>query len=203
MKRIQSDWKKIGHVPRKFSDDIWKRFKNACNYYFDRLHAQKDEQNKEQQVIAETKKEFLEQLKASENLTLEAIKESIAKWRSLGVLPRNARHLDEKFNKAIDAHLSGLNMSKNDIEMIKFKNVIEGYLSQEDYKKLDNEQYFIRKKIDESVRDMQQLENNLSFISNAKDDNPLVLNVRKGIQEVKDKLDVWKDKLSYLRKLDY
>ena len=38
MKKVQSDWKKIGHVPRKFSDDIWKRFKAACNHYFDRYH---------------------------------------------------------------------------------------------------------------------------------------------------------------------
>ena len=60
MKRIQSDWKKIGHVPRKFSDDIWKRFKNACNHYFDRLHAQKNEQNKEQLAVVESKREFVE-----------------------------------------------------------------------------------------------------------------------------------------------
>ena len=203
MKRIQSDWKKIGHVPRKFSDDIWKRFKDACNYYFDRLHAQRDEQNKEQLVAVETKKGFLEQIKTAENLTLEEINEHVDKWRSLGALPRNARHLNEKFNKAIDTHLGKLNMSKVDIEMMKFKNVVETYLAQEDYKKLDNEQYFIRKKIDESVRDMQQLENNLSFISNAKDDNPLVQNVRKGIQDIQEKLNIWKEKLSYIRKIEY
>ena len=80
---------------------------------------------------------------------------------------------------------------------------METYLAQEDYKKLDNEQYFIRKKIDETVKDMQQLENNLGFFSNAKDDNPLVLNVRKGIQEFKDQLDVWKSKLSFIKKLNY
>ena len=203
MKRIQSDWKKIGHVPRKFSDDIWKRFKDACNYYFDRLHAQRDEQNKEQLVAVETKKGFLEQIKTTESLTLEEINEHVDKWRSLGALPRNARHLNEKFNKAIDTHLGKLNMSKVDIEMMKFKNVVETYLVQEDYKKLDNEQYFIRKKIDESVRDMQQLENNLSFISNAKDDNPLVQNVRKGIQDIQEKLNIWKEKLSYIRKIEY
>ncbi len=134
MKRIQSDWKKIGHVPRKFSDDIWKRFKNACNHYFDRLHAQKNEQNKEQLAVVESKREFVEQIKASENLTLENIQESIVNWRALGALPRNARHLDEKFNKAIDAHLGNLNMSKNDIEMMKFKNAVETYLAQEDLK---------------------------------------------------------------------
>ncbi len=203
MKRIQSDWKEIGHVPRKFSDDIWKRFKNACNYYFDRLHAQKNEQNKEEIAVVEAKKEFIAQMKVSENLSLEDIQESIVSWRALGLLPRNARHLDEKFNKAVDAHLGNLDMSKSDIEMMKFKNSVETYLAQEDYKKLDNEQYFIRKKIDESVREMQQLENNLGFFSNAKDDNPLVLNVRKRIQEFKDQLDVWKAKLTYMKKLNY
>ena len=38
MKKIQADWKTIGHVPRKYSDKIWKEFKEACNYYFDNLH---------------------------------------------------------------------------------------------------------------------------------------------------------------------
>ncbi|MCG8182478.1 DUF349 domain-containing protein [Tenacibaculum piscium] len=203
MKRIQSDWKKIGHVPRKFSDDIWKRFKDACNFYFDRLHAQKNEQNKEQLALVTDKKAFIEKIKTSEDLSLEAIQENIVAWRALGALPRNARHLDEKFNKAIDAHLGKLNMSKSDIELMKFKNLIDMYLSQKDLKKLDNEQYFIRKKIDETVREMQQLENNLGFFSNAKSDNPLVLNVRKGIQEFKDQLAVWKSKLAYIKKLDY
>ena len=47
MKKIQEDWKHIGHVPRKHSDKVWKDFKAACNHYFNRLHA---ERNKEQKV---------------------------------------------------------------------------------------------------------------------------------------------------------
>ncbi|WP_435263900.1 DUF349 domain-containing protein [Tenacibaculum sp. nBUS_03] len=203
MKRIQADWKKIGHVPRKFSDEIWKRFKGACNHYFDRLHERKNELNKEQLVVVEGKKEFIEEIKTKENLTLDEVKESISKWKELGVLPRNARHLNEKFNKAIDTHLNSLNMGRADIEIMKFKNVIEGYLTQKDYRKLDSEQLFIRRKIDENVREMQQLENNLSFISNATEDNPLVKNVRNGIMKFKDELDIWQLKLDYLKKLDY
>ncbi|CAL2106100.1 conserved hypothetical protein [Tenacibaculum sp. 190524A02b] len=203
MKRIQSDWKKIGHVPRKYSDEIWKRFKDACNHYFDRLHAHKNELNKEQLAVVEGKKEFIEAIKAKEGLTLEDVQEAITKWKQLGALPRNARHLNEKFNKAIDAHLNNLNMGRADIEMMKFKNVVDGYLAQEDFRKLDSEQLFIRRKIDENVREMQQLENNLSFISNATEDNPLVKSVRKGIQGFKDELDIWQMKLDYLKRLDY
>lgn len=203
MKRIQSDWKKIGHVPRKFSDDIWKRFKAACNHYFDRLHDRKNAMNKEQLVLVENKKKFIEAIKAKVELTLEEVQEAIGEWKALGFLPKNARHLNERFNKAIDAHLNKLNMSKSDIEFLKFKNVIDAYLAQEDFRKLDSEQLFIRRKIDDNVREMQQLENNLSFISNATEDNPLVQNVRKGIQKFKDDLDIWQMKLAYLKKLDY
>jgi len=203
MKRIQSDWKKIGHVPRKFSDDIWKRFKNACNHYFDRLHALKNEQNKEQLATVEAKKEYIEQVKSEDIKTEEDVERVLGEWRDLGALPRNARHLDEKFNKAMDAHLDKLDMGRIDIEMMKFKGVVDTCLAQEDYRKLDSEQFFIRKKIDETVREMQQLENNLSFISNATEDNPLVQNVRKGIQDFKDQLDLWQEKLDYLKRLDY
>jgi len=41
MKKIQNDWKSIGHVPRKDSDKIWKQFKAACNAYFDKFHTYK------------------------------------------------------------------------------------------------------------------------------------------------------------------
>ena len=203
MKRIQADWKKIGHVPRKFSDDIWKRFKAACNHYFDRLHARRNELDDEQQAIVDVKKEFLESIKTKESATLEEVQEAISKWRELGRLPRNARHLEGKFNKQIDGLLEQLNLGKEEIAMMKFRNVVDSYLAQEDYRKLDSEQLFIRKKIDESVREMQQLENNLSFISNATADNPLVKNVRDRIQGFKDDLDIWQVKLDYLKSLDY
>ncbi|AUC14300.1 chromosome segregation protein [Tenacibaculum sp. SZ-18] len=203
MKRIQSDWKKIGHVPRKFSDEIWNRFKSACNYYFDRLNSHRDGVSQEQEAVVGAKKTFIDNFKNNDKLTVEDVKTAILEWREIGSLPRNARHLDGKFNKEVDAKLASLNLDKEEIEMIKFRNVVDNLLAQEDYRKLDSEQFFIRKKITETVREMQQLENNLSFISNATEDNPLVQNVRKGIQEFKEQLDIWQLKLDYLKKLDY
>ena len=203
LKRIQSDWKKIGHVPRKFSDDIWKRFKAACNHYFDRFHDQKNSLNKEQQVIVDSKKAFLELVKALEAPSKEEILEVINKWRELGSLPRNARHLEGKFNKLIDRALSGLSLDKNEVAMLKFTNVVDGLAADNDVRKLDSEQMFVRKKIDEVVREIQQLENNLGFFSNAKDDNPLVLNVKKRVEGFKEDLAIWKEKLNYIKGLDY
>lgn len=202
-KKIQSDWKKIGHVPRKFSDDIWKKFKAACNHYFDRYHSQKNALSADQQAVVDAKAAFLDDLKEENYTTKEEIGELMNEWSGLGRLPKSARNIDAKFNKAVDKMLNGLSIGKEEIAMLKFRNIIDGYLANNDIRKLDSEQLFIRKKIDESVREIQQLENNLSFISNATDDNPLVKNVRNSINEFKQGLDVWKKKLSYLRTLDY
>ena len=203
LKKIQADWKKIGHVPRKFSDDIWKRFKAACNHYFDRYHDQKNSLNKEQQEVVDAKKEFLETVKELKEPTKEGIFEIINNWRNLGALPRNARHIDGKFNKLIDRALGSLDLDKNEVAMLKFTHVVDSLAADNDVRKLDSEQMFVRKKIDEVVKEIQQLENNLGFFSNAKDDNPLVLNVKNRVEEFKVDLALWKEKLSYIKKLDY
>ena len=203
MKKIQSDWKKVGHVPRKFSDDIWKRFKAACNHYFDRLHNKQDAVNKEQLAFIDDKKAYLEEVKSLEKVSLEKINEVIKKWRSFGETPRSVRHIESKFYKHIDKLLEGLSMSKEEIAMLKFKNLVDGYLAQNDGHKLNSEQMFVRKKIDEINKEIQQLENNLSFFSNAKEDNPLVVNVRNNINNYLEEVAIWKQKLAYIRSLDY
>jgi len=203
MKKIQADWKKVGHVPRKFSDDIWNKFKAACNFYFDRYHQQKDAVSNEQQAVVDSKKAFLESLKEDQTQTKESVLEAIDTWKELGQLPRNVRHLDGKFNKQIDRLVESLSLDKKEISMLKFTHVVDGLAVNEDFRKLDSEQLFVRKKIDEVVKEMQQLENNLGFFSNAKDDNPLVLNVKNRVAEFKEDLDIWKEKLKYLKKLDY
>jgi hypothetical protein len=87
--------------------------------------------------------------------------------------------------------------------MLKFTNLVDGLFADNDIRKLDSEQMFVRKKIDDVAREIQQLENNLSFFSNAKDDNPLVLKVKNSVNAFKDDLIILNKKLSYLKKLDY
>ena len=207
MKRIQSDWKKIGHVPRKYSDKLWKEFKDACNHYFDRLHKNQDIGNKEQIEVLNKKKDLLNTIKEaigdSTEISIDTLNEYVSDWRELGRVPYEMRHIEVKFNKLLDKVVDNSDaIEKQDIEMIKFKNLVNSYLEQKNYRKLDSEQLFIRKKIDETVREIQQLENNIGFISNVSEDNPLVQNVRKQIDVYKEKLDSWKVKLNYLKELE-
>jgi hypothetical protein len=203
MKKVQSDWKKIGHVPRKFSDDIWKRFKAACNHYFDRFHEQKNAVSKEQQTVIDAKKDFLDALKETKKATKEGVLEAVNSWKELGRLPREVRHLEVKFNKQIDKMLESLSLDKNEVSMLKFTNSVDSLADDNDTRKLDSEELFVRKKIDEIFKEIQQLENNLGFFSNVDDNNPLLLNVKNKVEEHKENLAIWKEKLSYLKKIDY
>ncbi len=206
MKKIQNDWKKIGHVPRKDSDKIWKQFKDSCNYYFDRLHSQKDEANKEELAHYDAKKSFLESL---EEFTLQgghkadiaAITEKIDQWKQLGKVPFNKRSIEQKFNKKLDALFGKLDLDKKEAELIKFENKINSLSSQDDEKQLRNEEFFLTKKVGETKDEIRQLENNLLFFKNVSDDNPTVKEVHKKINKNKEELDVWVSKLKKIRSL--
>ena len=206
-KKIQSDWKKIGHVPRKDSDKIWKRFKDACNHYFDRLHEKQDGTSKDQVEIFNKKKDFIEQFKEQmdqeDNLTIDLVNAYIKDWRELGRVPVKMRHIDTKFNKTLDVAYKKLNIDKKEAAFLKFKNIIDSYVEQNDVRKIDSEQLFVRRKVDEITKEIKQLENNISFISNASEDNPIVKNVFRNIENYKSDLDIWKKKITYMNKLDY
>ena len=206
-KKIQSDWKKIGHVPKRDSDKIWHRFKDACNHYFDRLHQKKDGINKEQIEIFDQKKELLgqfkEDIKQEEQVDIDAVNHFVDEWRSLGELPNNMGHLNTKFNKVLDSAYKKMDIEEDDAAFLKFKNIVDSYLAQNDTRKLESEHHFVRKKCDELTREVKQLENNVSFISNASADNPLVQNVLKNIESHKDELKIWTRKLKYMNNLDY
>ena len=206
MKQIQEDWKKIGHVPRKHSDEIWAEFKQICNAYFDRLHESRKDEIEAEVAAFERKKDYLEQMKTFElvgehKTDLDAIKAHIAAWKELGKVPQNRRHIEGKFNKILDALFEKLSLSKKDSEMMKFNNRLDQLAEGNDQRALVNEQVFIRRKIDELQNDIIQLENNIQFISNAKSDNPFVKEVYKSIERNKDELKLWKEKLKKLNNL--
>ena len=207
MKKIQADWKNIGHVPRKYSDKLWKEFKDACNHYFDRLHSEQDAGNKEELEVFNKKKELFVEIKkvveSGEEITLDSLKVYVNNWRDLGRVPYEMKHIEVKFNKLIDKIAVKNSIDATEVEMIKFENLVNSYLEQKNYHKLNGEQLFVRKKVDETVREIQQLENNIGFISNASADNPLLKNVMDNINMHKEKLAIWQTKLEYLKKLDY
>ncbi|XMO86835.1 DUF349 domain-containing protein [Algibacter sp. AS12] len=206
MKKIQSDWKKIGHVPRKNSDKIWKQFKAACNHYFDRIHASRNAASQEQVDAYNKKTEFISSLNDLElpedkEKGIELVKEKIKEWQTIGRVPNDKRYIDGKFQKSIDGLLTKLKVDKTEAEMIKYENKLDSLVDPNDTRNLDNERNFIRKRIDEVKGQINQLENNLQFFTNVDDDNPLVKEVHTNIKKHKEDLKVWTSKLRKIKEL--
>ncbi len=206
MKQIQEEWKTIGHVPRKFSDKLWKEFREACNHYFEKLKEQKTEENVDEVAAFEKKKEYMETMRAFEmtgdhKTDLDAIKLHIETWKSIGKVPFARRHVEGKFNKILDALFEKLSLSKKDTDMMRFSNRMDQLSENNDTRKLDNEKIFLMRKIDEAQSEIFQLENNIQFFTNtrnAKKENSIVLEVRKNIEKHREEMLVLKEKLKQL-----
>ena len=208
MKRIQREWKQIGHVPRKFSDKIWNEFKAACNHYFDRLHATKNSGHSSEYENFEKKSKLLDELKGfklsgKRDKDLNEIKSFIDRWRTVGRVPFNKKNINGKFNKILDAILKKLDVSRHESELLKYGNKIQQLVKADDETAIRNERTFIRRKIDESKNEIRQLENNLQFFSDASEDNPLVQEVIKNIDRQKEALATWKTKLKKLNIMEH
>ncbi|MEO0527185.1 MAG: DUF349 domain-containing protein [Bacteroidota bacterium] len=203
MKRIQNEWKKIGHVPRKFSDKIWNEFKNACNHYFDRLHALKNKSHKQESENLIKKNACMDRLKAftlsgNRKEDLETIKGFIEEWKGYGRVPFNKKNINVKFNKILDALFKKLDVSRQESELLRYGDKIKQLAKADNERAIGNERIFIRRKIDESNNEIRQLENNLQFFSNASEDSPVVQEVVKNINKHKEALETWKSKLKKL-----
>jgi len=202
MKRIQREWKEIGHVPRKVSDKIWKRFQTACNNFFDKQKSQKKSENAEEVANFDVKMKVYDALKEMlPQDDLDAMKASIEKhmqdWAAIGRVPYAKRHIQDKFDKLLKAKLKAAGMNAVDAEMMKYENKLES-LKNGDDRDFKNERFYLRKRREEIENELRQLDNNMQFI-NAKDDkNPFMVQIKKNIASFNEELALIKEKSKQL-----
>jgi hypothetical protein len=204
MKNIQNKWKTIGHIPRRDSDKLWKRFRGACNTFFDRYHEQKNNGSEEEIIALDQKNKLLETVKLFEltddkDKNLEALNDFSSQWKKTGRVVQSKRFIDGKFFKILDGFYSKLGLDKKAMEDLKYTLKLETLA--QDQRLFNNEVTFIRKKMDEIKIEINQLENNLQFFSNVKDDNPMVKEVHKNIDKHKAALQTWNAKYSKIKKM--
>ena len=195
-KRIQAAWKKVGFVPRKQADVLWKEFKTACDAYFDRLNNVKKEGTPEEQESYNNKEVFLTKL-ADKEISLDNYKTLLKEWIALGLVPSQKNKIDQDILQFITKALT-LPKEKVEAEFIKYQLKI-AYLLAIDSKKLYTEYDQLRNEVDSVTKDLKQLENNLGFFSNTKKSNPLFETVMKSIETEKEKLLLAKKKIKYLK----
>lgn len=206
MKNIQREWKEIGSVPLRNTEKIWKEFKRACDTYFSRFaETIQHSKNKESDAL-EQKKAFLDKLKEYQLSTdrdkeIATLQNFVNEWNAIGNTHHSKRTIDIKFHKIIDALYKKLNFDKQEIELIKYNNKLERLINDDNENSLNNEVIFVRRRIDELKSEILQLENNLAFFGNIDEKNPLVRDVIKNINNQKEALKTWENKLRELKHL--
>ena len=210
MKNIQKDWRAIGFVPRKFSNELWDEFRSQCNLYFDRIKTGYQRINKNEEDAHNKKEDFIQRVKALQiPAELEPFVEFFnyqwEQYNALGILTglTNKKSIDDFKN----AFLSVIDQSDMKKEVkTEVKNHIHFSIIKEDENELAREIQNIKKVIDELNGEARQLENNLDYFSNTNSDNPLFVDVTNKLNQLKEKIETQNEKLvglrKYKRKLD-
>ncbi len=207
MKKIQDDWKKIGHVPRKESDKIWKQFKAACNHYFDRLHDTQEKVHDEAFENFLSKKDLVSKLKSLEisgkkDDDLPKINEIIDEWSELGSVPQNKRYVEGKFHKTLDQLFKKIeDIDYIDAELIKYEPRMRDFENADNQGIIKKEIGFLQNKIEETEDKINQFENNKSFLNPSDSANEMIRDIDEKIEQFQKELAMWKTKLSQVRGL--
>ncbi len=108
IKDLQRQWKAIGPVPRKKSDAVWKRFRGACDLFFERRKPFMAEQLAQQEKNLETKQAMCEQAETLAESTdwketTTKLRQLQKNWRDAGLVQRkDANAINKRFRNACD-----------------------------------------------------------------------------------------------------
>lgn len=208
IKKIQADWKKIGHVPRKYSDSIWKEFKDACNLFFERYKDRNNQSNQEFEDNFVKKEAFLKEVSefkpsGDAQQDLNTVNEFNVRWNSIGKVPAAKMSINNDFNKVVGDLIKSLGLSQNEIQDFKMASLVNQIKSGNDGRLLDDEIRKARKTIDELEKEINQLETNVGFFANADQNSPLLKDVYRQIEEKRSRLTDAEIRLRKLHRIDF
>lgn len=182
-KKLQEDWKTIGHVPRSQANKVWDDFRDACNTFFKNYRDKNNATGDNWKENYKTKKALLDDLKAltDEEGSVEKIENIKNAWNAIGKVPKDKLSINTEFNKTLREKLKLNKINEYDL---KEENLSESQLTDKARK--------IKNQIADLESEVVQLENNLSFFGTAKRDNPL-------LKDTYEKLDSKKEQLESLK----
>ena len=194
---LQKEWKTIGPVAHKISDTIWKRFNDACNYFFDKKNEANMGQRKEEEANLELKKAVIAEIEKlaaepGDNL-LQSIRELQAKWNEIGHVPFSKKEkMYRRYRELCDKVYDTLHATAGKRRMDNFKRNV----AEKGGNELTRERNRLQNVLDAKKQDIQNYETNLTFFrSSSKKGNSIVADIEKKIERLKDDLKEITEKL--------
>ena len=200
LKDLQKEWKELGPVPEKFRNEIYQKFKEACDYFFNKRRESTSAAEKDFEVNLLQKQEIIRKIRmlTESGSGIEEMKNLQHSYFTIGYVPKSSiSSLQKEFNEAIDEFLekSG-GLDKKDIEKIRLENIVEKLKhSPNANKKLNQKEHGLRKQISKIENDMTLWKNNIEFFANTKNAEKLKSDFRKKIDSAGAELERLKQEL--------
>jgi len=190
---LQKEWKTIGAVAKKHSDNVWRRFQKACDTFFENRKKNYNEGRAGEQANLQAKKQVIEELKAISLDTPRAeampkVKALQAKWQEIGHVPfREKDKVYNEYRAVCDNLYNNLGGRPGDRARSRFEDVIKEIGS--DQQQLYRERERILRQCDIKRNELKTYENNLGFLSSkSKSGDSMVREMERRIQRIKDDL---------------
>jgi len=203
---IQSEWKKIGPVPKKNSDKIWKRFRSACDEFFNAKSSYFSNIQQHEEENLNKKLDLLKRLKEfsfseDKNLNLDALKNFQREWTEIGHVPmKDKDRLQNEYRAIVNEHLDRLKISEIEISTLTYQSKIENIKNDPQARRvITREKEFLTGKISKLREDINLWENNIGFLAKSKNAAILKEEFEKKIDKTKNELKVMEAKMKILR----
>ena len=181
---LQKQWKEIGYVPRKKADQLWKRFRAACDAFFENRDENAPKENDIYSNL-KAKKRLIDEILAYESVEDEAanadkMRAFADRWNEIGHVPYK-----EKDN-IIEAYRAAMNK--------KFPLFSKQRQQRQDGGKRSPKDALIAR-YNALQQDITTYENNIGFFSASKSSAPLIKQMQEKIEQSKRQLKELEEKI--------
>ena len=173
---LQKEWKEIGAVPRKKSEQLWKRFRAACDAFFD-AKAKEGKADNEFYANLKAKRALIEEIQAFEGSDEAAMQDFAARWQAIGFVPfKEKENVAKAYAEAMKAKFPsfGARPQRGGRAGAPKAPKSEKDLLVDQYKALQ--------------QDIVTYENNIGFFAQSKNAEPLIKQMQERIDAAKQQL---------------
>ena len=199
---LQKQWKTIGPVAKRHSDEVWKRFIAACDYFFEQKKQQFQDVHAVERENLKAKREVI----AAINAALEAddteaaaqtVRDLMAKWNSIGHVPyRDKDKVYAEYREAVDKAFEKLDMKGTRASLANYESSLS-QISGTD--KMSHEREKLVRAFEQKCSELKTFENNLGFFNaQSKSGSSLLKEMERRIQHIKDEIALLEQKIKLI-----
>lgn len=189
---LQKEWKTIGAVAKKHSDQVWHRFLAACDYFFEQKKKNNSGTRRTERANLEQKNEIIDKLKAldldsmNREEAIKAVKDLQAEWQSVGHVPFSEKdNIYEAYRAVVNALYQKLDISQRGSRMASFESTIKEIGNDEN--RLYRERERLMRAYEQRRSELQTYENNMGFLSaKSKNADSMLREMERRVQRLKD-----------------